>query len=177
MVTAARAGGRRLMRRGLTMVETLVSLGILSALLLVVAAWTRVATQASAAAAATGHWELAAEAVLDLIHVDLESGDAVPARPGRGQPDQRVAVEDGALRIRTRSTGTGDARGSAIHSYILRSGTLRREQRADDGNHRERPLLDDVSAWTCEIDKEERLLSIAITTHAGTLVRRIFRLP
>ncbi len=165
------------MRRGLTMVETLVSLGILSALLLVVAAWTRVATQAGAAAAAMGHWELAAEAVLDLIHVDLKSGDAVPARPRRGQPDERVAVEDGALRIRTRSTGIGDARGSAIHSYILRSGTLRREQRADDVNHRERPLLDEVSAWTCEIDEDQRLLAITITTHEGTLVRRIFRLP
>ena len=126
---------------------------------------------------ATGHWALAAEAVLDLIHVDLESGDTVQAGPGRGQPDERVAVEDGALRIRTRSTGTGDARGSAIHRFILRSGTLRRQQRADDVDHRERPLLDEVSTWTCEIDEQERLLSIAISTHTGALVERSFRLP
>jgi len=165
------------MRRGLTMVETLVSLGILSALLLVVAAWTRVASQAGGAAAATGHWEFAATAVLDLIHLDLASGDTVPARTRRRDAEELVTVEDDALRIRTRSTGTGDARGPAIHSYVLRSGLLQREQRAFDGSHQQRPLLEKVSAWICEIDEEQRLLSIAITTHDGTLVRRIFEVP
>lgn len=164
------------MRRGLTMVEMLVSLSILSALLLVVAAWTRVATQAGGEAAGSARWALAAEAVMDLIQVDLASGDVEPAGRRRGRADERVAVEDGALRIRTRSTVTGDAEGSAVYSYALRSGTLRRARRAD-GAARERPLIDEVGDWTCEIDVQERLLSVAITAREGAVVRRSFHLP
>ena len=177
------------MRRGLTMVELLLAVSLLTPITLAIAAWTQVAARASAVAAEPMRWRAAAEAALQLIHDDLVTGDFAggfsgPQSGGRSDQKPRVEVVDGTLRIRTRATpgswtAPGGVTGPATHSYIFDafSGELRLRQRTAHGEQRTRPLLDRVRQWQCEIDQEHNLLTIVITSIQGRNVARSYVLP
>ncbi|MCH8151425.1 MAG: hypothetical protein IH830_03515 [Planctomycetes bacterium] len=195
------------MRRGLTMIELLLAVSLLTPITLAIAAWTQVAARASASAAEPMRWRAAAEAALQLIHDDLVTGDfsgdfssgfSGAQIGGRSDQKPRVEVVDGMLRIRTRATpgswtapppapGTvtpgrvtpGSVTGPATHRYIFDafSGELRLQQRSAHGEQCTRPLLDRVRQWQCEIDHEHNLLTIAITSIQGPDVARSYVLP
>ena len=166
------------MRRGLTMLELLVAVGLLSALLLATASWTRVAARSSTSTAEPMRWRVAAEAVLSLIHDDLATGDfANVGRRGRNQAP-RVEVTYGTLRINTRSVAPGDVIGSVTNRYTLDSfsGELQLDQRTRLGRRSARLLLDGVSKWKCELDEEKDILTISIVSNDATGVGRSYLL-
>ncbi len=162
--------------RGMTMLELLMALAILSALVLTLAAWTRVAGDLSAASAAEMRWRHAAEAVLALVHDDLAAGDL------QGDQDQeRVEIKDTVLRISTRPTTEGDIRGRGLvrHRYLLDplSARLALESMTDRDERRTRPLIDGVGGWVCEIDEERSVLRVTIESVEGTALTRSYHLP
>ena len=132
------------MRRGLTMVELLLAVSLLTPITLAIAAWTQVAARASASAAEPMRWRAAAEAALQLIHDDLVTGDFAEGPTDPSSHESHVEVDDGSLRIRTRAVGSEVIIGPSLHRYILDalSGELRLRQRTLDGKLSTRPLLD-----------------------------------
>lgn len=172
------------MRRGLTMVELLLAVSLLTPITLAIAAWTQVAARASASAAEPMRWRAAAEAALQLIHDDLVTGDFSEGPTDPSSHESHVEVVDGMLRIRTRATpgswtAPGNVTGPATHGYIFDaySGELRLRQRKAHGEQSIRPLLNRVRRWQCEIDHEHNLLTIAVTSIQGRNVARSYVLP
>ncbi len=160
--------------RGTTMLELLVALVLLSALVFTLAAWTRVAGGLSAGSVETVRWRHAAEAVLSLVHDDLSAGDL--------KEEERVEVKDTVLEISTRPTSIRDFRGPVRHRYVLDafSGRLALETVTDRNERRTRPLIDGVGTWLCEIDEEQSVLLVRITSVGGvggTTLTRSYPLP
>ena len=166
------------MRRGLTMIEVLVALGLLSALMLTVTSWIQTTVRASTLAEPM-RWRVAAEAVLQLIHDDLMTGDFLSEQQRRRNRQPRVMVENGSLRIRTRAVQVGDETGPTIHRYELDTITdeLGRTNEPKRGRHMTRLLLDDVDSFNCRIDEERTILTVNITSGAGQSIRRSYLLP
>jgi prepilin-type N-terminal cleavage/methylation domain-containing protein len=167
------------MRRGLTMIELLVALSLLSIVMVAVATWTQVTARAAQSAAGPMRWRAAAETLLTLIHDDLVSGDLGDARRPGGRGQARVEAIDGTLRIETRAVGPDRLCGPVAHRYVLDaiSGELRLERRIPQGTRTSHLLLDSVREWQGAIDQEEVLLSVSITAKDGTTVARSYLLP
>ena len=66
------------MRRGLTMIELLVALSLLTLIVLAAASWTQVTSKASATAAEPLRWRAAAEAVPTCPHFCAHRTGRVP---------------------------------------------------------------------------------------------------
>ena len=164
------------MRRGLTMLELLVAVSLLAMLMLGVASWIQVTARAGAAGSEPGRWRGAAQAVLQLIHDDLVTGDLGAA--GREKP---VEIVDRVLVVRTRVRVSDDAVGPIAHRYKFdtSSNTLKLEQRLANGRRTTRPLLDDVGEWKCSIDDQRTTLTVTIArrdSDTGAVERR-YQLP
>ncbi len=159
------------MRRGLTMIELLLALSLLAVVMLAVASWTQVTAQASATAAGPVHWRAAAEAMLQLIHDDLATGDFGPEV--RQTP---VAVIDGVLEIHTRAGASSDLVGPVTHRYRLDASAreMKLEQRTASGRRRTHLLLDRVDQWKCAIDDERETLTVTIASREGSSVTRSY---
>ena len=166
------------MRRGLTMIEVLVALGLLSALVLTLTSWIQTTARAAALAEPV-RWSVAAEAVLQLIHDDLMTGDILTEQQRRRSRHPRVTIENGSLRIRTRAVQGGDEIGATVHRYELdaRTRELGRSNEPKRGRHTTRLLLDHVRNWNCQIDEERTVLTVIITSDAGQSIQRSFLLP
>ena len=166
------------MRRGLTMIEVLVALGLLSALVLTLTSWIQTTARASTLAEPL-RWRVAAEAVLQLIHDDLMTGDFLTEQQRRRNRQPRVMVENGSLRIRTRAVQGGDETGPTVHRYELDALTseLGRTNEPKRGRRTARLLLDDVDSFNCRIDEERTILTVSITFGAGQSIRRSYLLP
>lgn len=163
-------------RRGLTMIEVLVALGLLSALVFTLTSWIQTTARASTLAEPV-RWRVAAEAVLQLIHDDLMTGDFLSEQPRRRNRHPRVMVEDGSLHIVTRASSGGG--GTTVHHYALDAftGELTRTHGPKLGRHTTRLLLDDVRNWNCRIDEERTMLTVSITSGAGPSIQRSYLLP
>ena len=160
------------MRRGLTMIELLLSLSLLSLIALAVASWTHVAADAAAGVSQPRRWLTAAEAVLQLIHDDVAGSAGGQSR----EPPVRAA--DGALEIQTRSTAPGELVGAVTsrYSHEPASGRLVLRQRTPDGRESTRLLLDRVEQWQVGIDKEKSTLNVRIASQERQ-ASRSFALP
>ena len=167
------------MKRGLTMVELLVAVGLLSALMLAIASWTQVIARAGTSAR-PARWELAAKSVLQLIHDDLAGGGSPDKPPRRRNEPPRVEIVDGRLQIRTRSVLPDALVGPVVHRYVLRpsSDELHLAQENGAGKRHTRLLLDRVNKWHCAIDTERQILSVTITSSVdGKVVTRSYLVP
>ncbi len=166
------------MRRGLTMIEVLVALGLLSALVLTLTSWIQITARAGALAEPM-RWRIAAEAVLQLIHDELMTGDFLTEQQRRKSRQPRVMAENGSLRIRTRAVQGGDETGPTVHRYELEvlTSKLGRTNEPKRGRHTTRLLLDDVGSWNCRIDEESTMLTVIITSDAGQSIQRSYLLP
>jgi prepilin-type N-terminal cleavage/methylation domain-containing protein len=170
------------MKRGLTMLELLISLALLALMIGVVMTWTRTAASASALAqpARVRH---AVQSVFDLVQQDLLVGDFPPEsqrqRSQRPSGQDRVEVADGAmLRVRTRDCTPGNG-GAVTHEYHF--DPQRHELSLvgiDHQGHRAEPrlLVDSINQWTCDLDDEHFTLTITIITTDGVEHTRRFRL-
>lgn len=159
--------------RGLTMIETLLAIALLTLVVGAAASWTAMAGRLALTTITPARETGGVEAVFRLIHTDLVSGDfelAEKARPGT-KPPPRVSVQVGVLEIRTRAV------------------TIRR-YRFDRANHRlerestgetKRVLLYAVHDFFVKIDEEAGVLDVAITndddsasTADGDAITRVF---
>lgn len=165
-------------RRGLTMIEVLVALGLLSALMLTVTSWIQTTVRATTLAEPM-RWRVAAQAVLQLIHDDLMTGDILTEQQRRGSQQPRVSVQNDSLRIHTRAVQDDDATGPTIHRYELDTFTdeLGRTNEPKRGRHATRLLLDDVAQFNCYIDEKRTMLAVSITSDSGQSIQRSFLLP
>ena len=166
------------MRRGLTMIEVLVALGLLSALIFTLTSWIQTTARASSLAE-PGRWRVAAEAVLQLIHDDLMTGDFLTEQPSRRNQQPRVMVENGSLRIDTRALISGGGGGPTVHHYALDAftGEFTRTHGPKLGRKTTRLLLDKVDTWHCAQNEERTMLTVSITSDAGQSIQRSYPLP
>src|SRR5262245_45979586 len=92
--------------RGLTLIEILVAVGLMSLVMIAAASWIQTTTRASSEFATPARWEVAAQAVLALIHDDICTGDFESHRQAKdGIRLERARVNDGRLSIMTRGHG------------------------------------------------------------------------
>jgi len=169
--------------RGLTLVEMLVCLALLSCLMLAVVSWTQAAARSGADLAGPQAWRSAAERVLELIHGDLMSGDWPPDNDSRTKFQPRVTVENGELMIRTRDGGPVLHRYTFDRSRNVLSRKAQPMERPSTTPHDQQLLLQRVKDWTCVIENveepapaKERRLLVTISGDDGLTITRCFRL-
>ena len=96
------------MRRGLTLLELVVSIGLLVALMSVVAGWIGIAAEATSGAGESTTWSNRARTVLRLIHDDIQTFDITERMPQREDiHSARIHVANQSLTITTREPATG----------------------------------------------------------------------
>ncbi len=164
--------------RGLTMVELLVALALLSAIMLGVGSWVGATARASTSVAEPLRWTSAAEAALQRIHDDVMVGDFEDSdQSDQSQEDERVAVDDDILRIRTRSSWISDVSGVVIHEYAFdrRTNELQLVQRNNVGTEHRYLLVDQVSLWSAQLDEETGVLVVIIVSTDGVTRGRRYR--
>lgn len=169
--TCGRRGAVRLMwRRGVTLVELLVSLSLLSMLMLAVIVLLQMAGVTTGRTTEVTSWRIGAESTLRLVRDDLLVGDFL------ADPDEvpRVETDEGVLEIRTRETGVGPV----IVQY--RYDTINhRLQRQTEGDRYDAPrvLLDGLGGFRCAIDEETGRLQVSLSSADGVKVAREYVLP
>lgn len=173
--------------RGLTLIELLATVALLSSIVVAATSWIQIASAAGADALQAARWRNAANAVLALIHDDLVSGDFNSTDPGhrkdRKEPNQQeheahCRVIDGALVIATRG-----AQGiESAHRYRRDPMENRLERITAGASGRSepemrRPLLGDVESFNARTTEDTSRLDVTITSSAGVRVTRSYRLP
>lgn len=169
-------------RRGLTIVELLLALALLSGLAAAAVAWTTSSVASGRALQARARWETAAAATLDMLGEDLSSGDVSGRRLDRdGVPDWIVVEQDRfAIQIRF-APYSGQER--VRYELDPETGVLSRSFLAD-GVERGRPrvLLGDVariaSRIRASIPEERRpaSLNVELTARSGWTRGRVYML-
>jgi hypothetical protein len=161
---------------GLTMIETLLALSLLAAILVASGSWVALAGRAGLQTVEPIRREMAAQAVLNLIHDDLVSGDfdVKPERTNRDDRAPRVRVQEGDGGLSLEIDGR-----TGVHIYHLDSRNQRLERTWRDRTATERrALLSGVSEFTINLDDEHRVLDVTLTLAASngqsplTLARR-----
>ncbi len=159
-------------RLGLTMVELLISLALLSLVTAAGVGWLQTTAARGVVAADDVRWRDAVERALQRIAESIAISDFDPSerRP-------QVVVDDGVLRVRGRDAGVG----RVTHVFAVDAWTNRLERASDQTTAR--PLLGDVDGWrleliTDDVDVDRQWLDIEIRrkSEADTVTRRL-RLP
>lgn len=170
------------MRHGMTMVELLLALALLSGLALACVSWTTTASRALATEGGRASWRAAAERSLDLVDEAFAVEDARLSTGGQSGRGPRVETGDGWITVGTRATVPGDEPAIAIAVRMrVANGVLQAEWLDDEGTElASRPLLGDVAALevdTQELEGRRVLLILQLVHHAGASVEREWRLP
>ena len=157
------------MRRGMTLLETLVSVTLLASVVVAVGGWLELAARGVPRQAADVRWRDAVERALALIHDDLETGDFLTEPRTTG-----VEVGNGRVEIDTRETGVGPA----TNRYEVEhgSGHLVRTS-LGDGRAQRRVLVGDTNSLTVQFDEEHSRLELTVRSTAGDVVERAYLLP
>lgn len=170
------------MNRGMTLLEVLLALVMLSSIV-IASAWLVQTTVAASSRTAEGErWLAAADAALDAVARDLASGDFdVPPDPGR------IDLRAGVLCIATRAGGdcVGRCGGPIVHEYRFEPsrGSLWRDERPESTSkpgtsgraQRTRLVLEHVRAWSVGIDASAQRVDVVIESHEGRRLER--RMP
>lgn len=164
------------MRRALTIVEMIVATALLALIMVAGAQWLSIASSGHSGRVNGLDWRNNAELTAQLIHDALIAGD-------RGEKDEwqnRVQANENTLTISTRAVANQPTGGPEEHIYeldeqhqqlILKTRSL--GSRTANGT---RILLDQVATWSCNIDDDLEVLSIAITSTSGETVQRSYQL-
>ncbi len=131
-------------QRGLTMVELLVSLALLSIVTAAGVGWLQTTAARGMVEADDVRWRAAAEKAIQRIAESIAISDF---DPNERQP--QVVVDDGVLRIRGREAGVG----RVTFAFAMDASTNRLERSSDQTNAR--PLLGDVDRWDVELTIDE----------------------
>lgn len=159
------------MRRfGMTIVELLAALALLSGLLVAAGSWTRLAGAISGECSSSLLWRRSAEAAFELLHNDLATGD-FQIDESTGEP--RVVLTDDSLTIQTRRIGFGPV--EHFYRFDSVSHRLSRIERAETTSS-ERTLLGDITGIEWSITEDSTGLDVLIRSIDGTEVSRRFQL-
>jgi prepilin-type N-terminal cleavage/methylation domain-containing protein len=164
---------------GMTLLELVLAVALLSSIVTAGGWWMRVATQRATQTHAVLQRESATNSLLEAIGRDFESGDL--ATDAEKLPKCRVA--HGALTVLTRSV-TSDI-GAVVREYSLRpqSGdVVSLERPVDDSVERGAApsahiVLGHVRRFDAAIDARSRTLAIELESTDGTLSTRRWKLP
>jgi prepilin-type N-terminal cleavage/methylation domain-containing protein len=166
------------MKRGMTLIEVLVSLTLLTAVTAASAAWTTIAGHATSTHLEPGRWRSAATSVLQLIHDDIGTGDFEPQStrsPEKESP--RVIVEGGTLSIRTRITYSPPEGVAPTRHYGLDGISHALLTSTEIHSQEQRLLLTGVDEFSCAMDEARTQLTVTIgSSHFGS-VDRSYPLP
>lgn len=164
-------------RRGMTMVELLLALALLSGLTIACVGWTTAMTRA--AARGDGAWAIGAERTLALVDEMLRTED-VGLRDRR---NRRVETGAGSVLLRGRRV-VEDAAGRTVAAGALRleaeAGILRADSLDEQGAVAvSRPLLDGVDEFVVrseELEDRRVLVTVRLVPRVGAPVERRWRL-
>jgi len=167
------------MNRGMTMVELLLALALLSGLMLACVSWTTAASRALATEGGRASWRAAAERAVELVDETLAVEDA--GLRARGDRGPRVALGDMSIDVRTRAAVMADRPAVAAAMRLrLTDGVLRADWLDAEGRVlASRPLLGEVAALevdTQELEDRRVLLTLRLVHSAGASVERAWHL-
>lgn len=173
--------------RGLTLLEVLLAVALLTAATTGTSWLLRTATLRARTTSEVLHEQAALDALLAAIERDLMVGDAgASATPGSGAA-ARVAVAERSLRIATRAAAGSPHRGAIVRELSFRpaSGELVSAEEPvprKSGSPAARPprvVLGSVAAFSATIDAtgSAELLAVEIELGCGRRVRREWPLP
>lgn len=167
-------------RRGLTLLELLLSLALLSSVTLASVGWTTTSVDASREIDARARWETAARATLEIIAQDLAAGDRSRRRIDGERNPTWITSEGSSLAVVVRAAPFSE---DVLAIYTLNQGAsqLSRSQPSQSRtSENDRLLLGDVAAFeahltpaSLESDMPAHLDS-RIESHAGWTVSRVF---
>lgn len=165
-------------RHGLTLIELVLSLGLLAAVFGVSVSWITLSGRQAAIATGPLRWEAHAQAALrcledDLLLGDFEIGGGDAERLARRQA--RVQAGENRLAIHGRGMGgAGDMDGRANTSiYRVEGGFLVRGV----GAHTAARRLVPVARFDATIEGEHEFITIALVSDGGRTLTRRYRLP
>jgi prepilin-type N-terminal cleavage/methylation domain-containing protein len=177
------------MKRGLTLIEMLLTLGLLSLLTGAIASWIVISARVSVDAAKSMRWNNAAQAVLQLIQDDLSIGDlSAPCGEPNGARQrspsnvlERVWNEDGRLTIVTRSgahEGASEWGGQVRHvfSHDSAKGFLQLTVVDEGGRSSLRLLLGGVQGFAAAIDETKNDLEVSLVGEDENIIVRRYAL-
>jgi hypothetical protein len=173
---------------GMTLIEVLLAITLLTAILLAALSWTRTSGVLVARTSGSARWEAAAESVFQLIDTDLRTGDFL-TEPGDLQPFPQVRVEGDRLFVQTRSRRPGG--GGVIREYAvlpredllqvterpLRRSTQVPTTRALLGEVRRLELVEPEMPAGEDGDTRGKPLTVRLESENGIIRERRFRLP
>ncbi|MEQ8764770.1 MAG: prepilin-type N-terminal cleavage/methylation domain-containing protein [Planctomycetota bacterium] len=162
---------------GVTLLEMLIALSLLSSVMIASLAWMTSATRRVSRVSEPLAWTTAADRLLQLIADDLSTGDA----PLGGTAPSKVLVPQGdLLHIRTRVRAgrrgpvqrvyshRGQTKAVWVDEQVLPGGI--RDLDVEPGRHL---LLEAVDELDCELNKEETILTVILRSEAyGVRSRR-----
>lgn len=170
------------MTRGLTLIEMVLSIGLLSILMVITASWTGVAARMSGLTAGRHQGLAPAHAVMHLIHDAIVTGDFAPTEgaPAREGKTRRptIRVETDRLVIMTRALD--GARAGSVELALRHDAfddTLTMVARDVRGAQQVRPLLTWVKSCSFQLESDEHRLHVSIELHSGEIIERSFRVP
>jgi Tfp pilus assembly protein PilV len=162
--------GSSIFRSGLTLIETLVSLALLSAIAIACAGIAELATSRSAEQAARARWELAARTVLSQIATDLRTGDG-PLDPGLF----KVTIEANNLLISGRYVERahqkelgGRLNNQVAYTYAAERGVLVRR------SERTVPILSMLAGFSASYDVDRAILAVDLHSTLGPSLHEEF---
>lgn len=161
------------MRDGMTLLETVLALALLTALFTGSAWWLREAAALRVTAASPLRFEQASRALLDRIGDDLLVGDFTSSEPRR---EPRVRIVEGMLTIRTRDHGLA----TRAYGFDRNRGEVFEETRAPGagaGVSARSVLLGDVKEFVVSIEPRTAFLHVAIHPPSAPVVRRSWSIP
>lgn len=183
-VRDTRTGGRSMTllsraHRGMTLIEVLMSLALLSALMLTCVSWTSSMVRSSALHGSQASWNSGAERALDLVDQLLMTEDHQLNSSNRDR--WRLVAENGDLLIRSRAlVRTNDDAQVCVSAKLLIQGQQLLIEYLDDANQvaSTRPLLDELGSVTTELelleDRTYRLIVRLVHEH-GRVCERTWR--
>lgn len=160
-------------RPGMTLIETLASLALLSGLVLASSSWTITALQSERERTANAQWETACEAWLRQLEMDLAVLDrSTDARP------QRVRVDDRRLILRTRRPELGPV--EVEYTLDPQAGTVTEQVRPLDTKTspaEPETVLGHVGSWSASVliadpTDTNAVLKLSLTPTDGPTVER-----
>ena len=156
--------------RGLTLIELLAALGLLSIIMLAAASWLQITAAASSGAGASTRWRIGAASTLRLIQDDVYIGDL-----GTDEDRSRKVVIDGkSLIVKTREMQIG----AVVVTYELDRFSHRLRRGIEGAEfHEPRVLLNQLSDFDCELDVAAGTLCVSLTSVDGQRLEKTFLLP
>jgi prepilin-type N-terminal cleavage/methylation domain-containing protein len=163
------------MTRGMTLIEVLISLALLTAVVSAAAAWTTIVGHATSTTLEPSRWRSAARNALQLIHDDILTGDFEPPKQPRENADPTVTTEDGTLSIRSRIASPDGV--AKMRHYRLDAMTQTLTTTIETDLQEQRRLMTGVDEFSCAIDDEHTLLAVTIASTQFGSLSRSYTLP